>query len=184
MVKHRLNNIFSPVRGFVVVFLFTILSISLGCMENENAVGKIPTKKGKLYIVEISENSGNTYKWKAMANAAILNESTGIMDFFSPRIEFYENGRPVSRVTAKNAKIDLNTRDTVMNGNVVVNSKKEGALLKTEKLSYLSESNKIHTTERVTIYRKDAVIKGDELTANPDLSNVEIKNQETQIIKR
>ncbi|MBU2529815.1 MAG: LPS export ABC transporter periplasmic protein LptC [Elusimicrobia bacterium] len=37
------------------------------------------------------------------------------------------------------------------------------------------------TQEKVTIYRENTIVTGEGLTANPDLSEIEISNQETQL---
>jgi len=103
------------------------------------------------------------------------------MTFSLPVMHFYEAGRVSSIIKAKSGQFEPSKKSAILSANVSVDAKKDGMLLKTEKLYYSSEKGKIWTDEKVTLFRGKTVIKGKGFTANPDLSEIEIEHQETKI---
>lgn len=158
------------------------LLLALCACSREGGGGQPAQNPGRLVNVRIFENVRNECKWKVVASSATLNEKTAVMRFFSPRLKFFENGKTASVITADTGTIKLENRNSVLTGNVRVDSKKENSILETSRLSH--REGKIFTNEKVVIRRKDAVIRGSEMTANPDLTNIEIKNQEMEILSR
>lgn len=131
--------------------------------------------------IKIAESDSNQYQWDLNSQKAKLNEKQGTMSFLKPDLKFYKNDEIVSEITADKGVLNLNTRDTELTDNVIVNSKNEDSLLKTEKLLFSAAKKKIWTENKVTVYRQNTIVTGVGLTANPDLSEIEIRNQETQL---
>ncbi len=131
--------------------------------------------------IKIAESESNQYQWDLNSKKAKLNEKMGTMTFVKPNLKFYKDNKVVSTIMAEKGELNLNTRDTVLTDNVIVNSKVEDSVLKTEKLLFSAAKKKIWTEEKVSVYRQNTIVTGRGLTANPDLSEIEIRNQETQL---
>ena len=111
----------------------------------------------------------------------MLDEKEGTMFFENPNLKFYKDDKIASHISSKKGVLNLNTRDTTLTDDVTVNSKNEDSVLKTKKLLFSAAKNKIWTKEKVTVYRQNTIMTGSGLTANPDLSEIEIQDQETQL---
>jgi LPS export ABC transporter protein LptC len=164
---------------YLLFFICLPLLIS-SCSKNEDTS---PTTETESLIsgITIAESESNQYQWDLKSKKAKLNEKKGSMIFVKPNLKFYKDNKVVSTITAEKGELNLNTRDTVLTNNVIVNSKTEGSLLKTKKLLFSAAKKKIWTEEKVTVYRQNTIVTGKGLTANPDLSEIEIRNQETQL---
>jgi len=131
--------------------------------------------------LSVSGTDSNSPKWRLDTPAASMEDREGRMIFSLPVMHFYADGRVSSIIKAQSGQFELSKKSAVLSANVSVDAKKEGMLLKTEKLYYSSEKGKIWTDEKVTLFRGKTVIKGKGFTANPDLSEIEIEHQETKI---
>lgn len=103
------------------------------------------------------------------------------MVFSSPVMQFYDANKVSSVIKARSGLLEPSKKSAVLSIDVSVDAKKDGMLLKTEKLYYSSAKGKIWTDEKVTLFRGKTVIKGRGFTANPDLSEIEIEHQETKL---
>lgn len=129
----------------------------------------------------VAESDAVSSHWRLDAESAVLLEKEGLMRFIAPRIKFYDADRVTSEIISKFGLMRTREKYAELNGDVVVNSAKDGMKLKTTKLYYSSARGKIWTEEPVTIYKDRAVTKGRGFTANPDLSEIEIEHQETRM---
>ena len=129
----------------------------------------------------IAESDAVSSHWRLDAESAVLLEKEGLMRFIAPRIKFYDGDTVSSQIVSKFGFMRTREKFAELNGDVVVNSMKDGMRLKTTKLYYSSARGKIWTEEPVTIYKERTVTKGRGFTANPDLSQIEIEHQETRM---
>ena len=129
----------------------------------------------------ISQMDSNSAKWRLDAPTASMEDFEGRMVFSSPVMYFYDENKISSVIKAQAGLLEPSKKSAVLSKNVSVDAKKDGMLLKTERLYYSSAKGKIWTNEKVTLFRGKTVIKGRGFTANPDLSEIEIEHQETKI---
>jgi LPS export ABC transporter protein LptC len=129
----------------------------------------------------IAENSEGTSRWSLEAKKGRLDEKGGSITFTSPHIRFYDADKLSSEITARAGSLKMLEKSAVLNDDVEVNALRDGMRLSTTKLYYSSARGKIWTEEPVTIHKERTVIKGRGFTANPDLSEIEIRYQETRL---
>ncbi len=129
----------------------------------------------------MAEADAGLSAWRLDAETGRLDEKKGVISFSSPRIRFYDQDRVSSEITALSGFLEMKKRDARLNDQVVVDSKRDGMRLTTTKLYYSSARAKIWTEEPVTIYKGRTVINGRGFIANPDLSEIEIRHQETRL---
>ena len=129
----------------------------------------------------VSGTDANSLKWRLDTPAASMADLESRMTFSMPVMHFYSEGRVSSVIKARSGLFEPLKRSAELSANVSVDAKKDGMLLKTEKLYYSSEKGKIWTDEKVTLFRGKTVTNGKGFTANPDLSEIEIEHQETKI---
>jgi len=129
----------------------------------------------------MAESDGGTSRWSLDSELARLNEKKGLIFFEAPRIKFFDEGMVSSEITARNGTLKMSEKAAELTEDVTVDARKDGMRLTTTRLYYSSARGKIWTEEPVTIYKGRTVIKGRGFTANPDLSEIEIKHQETRL---
>lgn len=168
-----MRNIILPVS--CVVFL-----LLLSCSSHEQP-GKLINSVGQIKDLKISDVSLNSFKWTLFSNLTTISENEDKMHFLKPKLKFFRQNKIVSVITSDIGNLDMKNKNTQLIGNVVVISKDKGTVLKTQKLKYDSSINKILTEEKVLIYDKNTIIKAEEFKANPDLTEIELKDHETVI---
>ncbi|MCK4935605.1 MAG: LPS export ABC transporter periplasmic protein LptC [Elusimicrobiales bacterium] len=163
-----------------LLFFICLTFLIVSCSKTKDSA---PSTEAESLIsgIKIAESESNQYQWDLNSKKAGLNEKKGTMTFVNPDLKFYKENKVASIITADKGELNLNTRDTVLTNNVIVNSKNEDSVLKTKKLLFSAAKKKIWTEEKVTVYRQNTIVTGVGLTANPDLSEIEIRNQETQL---
>lgn len=129
----------------------------------------------------IAENNSGASRWSLDAKKGRLDEKGGLITFTSPRIRFYDADRVSSEITARAGSLKMHEKSAVLSDEVEVNALRDGMRLSTTKLYYSSARGKIWTEEPVTIHKERTVIRGRGFTANPDLSEIEIRYQETRL---
>ena len=131
----------------------------------------------------IAENSGGESRWSLDARKGRLDEKNGQITFTSPLIKFYDQDKVSSEITARAGSLKMHEKSAVLSDEVEVHALRDGMRLSTSRLYYSSARGKIWTDEPVTIHKERTVIKGRGFTANPDLSEIEIRYQETRLSK-
>lgn len=121
-----------------------------------------------------------TTSWVLRARLALLHEGSRQVSFSEPRLEFYTGSKLTARAEAERGSTDLGTRDVSLSSAVKVSSLRDGTVLNTENLIYLSSSRKFTTESAVVLNRPGAVLRGRGLSANHDLSELRIRNQTTE----
>ncbi len=128
---------------------------------------------------QMAETAGGRVVWTLKADRAALQETARTARLGEPRIEFYNDGARSSTVESRRGVLDTETRDVLLSSAVVARSLAEGSTLWTERLRYDSRAKKIVADVPVRLRTPEALIVGDGMEANPDLSEMRIKHQRT-----
>jgi len=93
-------------------------------------------------------------------------------------VNFYllDGGESVSEGKAKEAIIDGNS-NLILKEDIVLVSYLNGTQLSTSEMKWTTSERRLETSEEVVIRRKNIIVEGLGLAANPDLSEVEIKSR-------
>ncbi|MDT8286109.1 MAG: LPS export ABC transporter periplasmic protein LptC [Elusimicrobiales bacterium] len=159
-----------------------LLLAPLGACSRSGPAADFPTGAGLITGLRVTERETSDPKWSLESQAARLNEETGILSFASPRIIFFETGAAASVITSGEGELDMATQDARLEKGVLVDSRAEGMTLATETLRFSAAENKILSDDEVLITRGRTRIKGRGFRANPDLSRIELKQQETTLL--
>lgn len=127
------------------------------------------------------ETSGEMVTWKLYADRAEIFDAKNEAVIYGVRVDFYEEGEYASTLTSDTGTIDTLRNDMVARGNVVINSKKEGAVLKTEELRWDSKTQLITSDYEATLEKGDTVIIGQGFEASPGLSRFKTKEMVAEI---
>jgi LPS export ABC transporter protein LptC len=129
--------------------------------------------------VKFSEVNNNQIRWTLDATTARFVDGETRIYLDGPKIHLFENGAPSSDIDAETGFLNMAQKDAQIETNVKVVSKSEAMTMLTSRLFFSSEKNIIWTEDPVTILRGDTITHGKGLTAKPDLSEIEITQQET-----
>lgn len=122
--------------------------------------------------------------WTLKARLAVLREDQKKALLSEPSMEFLRDGQVVSRVTAATGEVDTETRDVRLTQSVTLDSLDDRSRLTTEELTFSSARQRFRTDREVLVRRPDAVLRGSGLEATPDLSEIRVFNQRTDIRER
>ncbi len=129
----------------------------------------------------MAESAAGGRRWSLEAASGRLDEKKGLIAFVSPKIKFYTDGKVTSELTARTGLLHMKDKAAELTEDVRIDAVAEGMNLRTARLFYSSARGKVWTDDPVTILRGRTVIKGRGFTANPDLSEIEIRHQETRM---
>ena len=93
-----------------------------------------------------------------------------------PDTTFFKLGKPSSRLTAPQGRVDTETHHVEAWGGVTVTTV-DSETLTTERLQYDPDHNKIYTELPVRLERPDSVTQGIGLESDPELQHVSIGKQ-------
>ncbi|MFA5161031.1 MAG: LPS export ABC transporter periplasmic protein LptC [Elusimicrobiales bacterium] len=114
----------------------------------------------------------------------VYNHQTALLSSESPVRMKTVRDNSVSTVTARKGSYDAAGRSAVFTGNVVARSEKDKTMLETEKLFYSAKRALIYTDEAVRLTGDSTVVRGRGFEAKPDLSEISVMNQETELPKK
>jgi LPS export ABC transporter protein LptC len=125
----------------------------------------------------LSQSDGGRPAWTLRSRLALLREEENAATLEAPTMEFFRDGRAVSRVTARNGEIQTETHDVKLSSSVVLNSFEDHSILTTEALFYSSKDRLFRTDSEVVVHRPEGVVHGEGMEATPDLSEIRIFHQ-------
>jgi len=125
----------------------------------------------------LSQSDAGAPAWTLKSKLAELLEEKNAATLESPAMEFYRDGKAVSRVTARSGEIATDTHDVTLSSSVVLNSFEDHSVLTTESLAYSSKERLFRTRDDVTVRRPEGVVHGRGMEATPDLSEIRIFQQ-------
>jgi LPS export ABC transporter protein LptC len=125
----------------------------------------------------LSQSESGRPAWTLRSRRTPLREEQSAATLEAPLMEFYRDGRAVSRVTALTGEIATVTHDVLLSSSVVLNSFEDHSVLTTDSLSYSSKDRLFRTQSDVVVRRPEGVAYGRGMEATPDLSEIRIFHQ-------
>ena len=156
-------------------FLAAALLACAGCEARREA-----PREERRQVVEglsVSQSEKGSPSWTLKSPFAVMREDSKLATLDKPSMEFYRDGKAVSRVTALSGEADMNTHDVRLSSSVVLDSFDDNSRLTTTELLYSSARGKFVTQADILVKRPEGVLRGRGLEASPDLSEIRIFNQ-------
>ena len=119
-------------------------------------------------------NEDGEKSWKVEADSGVQFSDRMVLK----EVKFYllDRGEFVSKGETKEVTIDGNS-NLILKGGIVLVSYLDGTQLLTSEMEWITSERKLETEEKVVIKRKNIIVEGVGLVANPDLSQIEIKSR-------
>lgn len=155
------------------------LALAAACGPRANT-----PREDRRQIVEgltLSQSFRGTPAWTLRSRLANLREDAKRATLEAPVMDFYREGKAVSRVTARAGEIETETHDVLLSSSVVLDSFDDRSRLETDEMRYSSKTARFHTESAVVLRRPGAVMRGVGMEATPDLSEVRVHRQESTI---
>lgn len=158
-----------------VVILFLIYwqkekeIFSVGKDEEKEEIPLLSVKGVSL----VGWNEDGEKSWKVEADSGVQFSDRMVLK----EVKFYllDGGEFVSKGETREVIIDGNS-NLILKEDIVLVSYLNGTQLFTSEMEWIASERKLETKEKVVIKRENIIVEGLGLTANPDLSQVEIKN--------
>lgn len=125
----------------------------------------------------LSQSDKGQPSWTLKSRRAILREDSKIATLAEPVMEFYKNGKAISRVTALAGEVETASNDVRLSSSVAMDSFEDRSHLTTTELFYNSKRGLFTTPADIMIKRPEGVLRGKGLEAKPDLSEIRIFDQ-------
>lgn len=125
----------------------------------------------------LSQSEKGEPSWTLKSRLAVLREDSKIATLAEPVMEFYKNGKAVSRVTALAGEVETESHDVRLSSSVALDSFEDKSHLTTSELLYNSARGRFTTTADIMVRRPEGVLRGKGLEAKPDLSEIRIFDQ-------
>lgn len=134
--------------------------------------------------LELRQSEAGRPSWRLKARLAVLREEQKKAVLTEPSMEFLRGGKVVSRVTALEGEVGTETQDVRLARAVTLDSLDDKSRLTTEELVYSSTRKLFRTDRDVLVKRPEGTVRGRGLEATPDLSEIRIFHQRTDIKER
>ena len=121
--------------------------------------------------------------WSFSADKCDVYEKKNNIDANNVIINFYENGKKSSVISADRAHMQTDSGNIKAEGNVVVYSLLENTTIYTETLNYFEKTGKVTSNSFVREEKSDLTITGVGLEANADLSDILILS-DIKVVKK
>lgn len=129
----------------------------------------------------LSQSEKGEPSWTLTSRRAVLREDSKISTLDAPVMEFYKNGKAVSRVTALVGEVETGSNDVRLSSSVALDSFEDKSHLTTSELLYDSTRKRFTTTADILVRRPEGVLRGKGLEAKPDLSEIRIFDQRSTL---
>lgn len=163
-----------------------VLGLGWGCREAEEEL-QPPDKDLPTQVIDdftLTETDGPNVSWKLKADRADIYDYANEARVYVVHVDFYEDGEYSSTLTAKEGTVDLLRHSMTARGDVVLVSRKDGAILKTEELSWDADGHKIFSDAYCTLERGHSIIRGQGFTATPGLESFTTHKLDADIIQK
>ncbi len=119
-------------------------------------------------------NEDGEKSWKVEADSGVQFSDRMVLK----GVKFYllDGGEFVSEGETKEVIIDRNS-NLILKEDVVLVSYLDGTQLFTSEMKWITSERRLESREKFVIKRKNIIVEGVGLTANPDLSQIEIKSR-------
>lgn len=176
------------VRKGILAVICTVIAATWamsGCREDEELPP--PPKNMPTQVIDdftLTETDGEYISWRLKADRADIYDYANEAKIFVVYVDFYEEGEYSSTLTAREGTIDLLRHNMEARGDVVLVSRKDGAVLKTEKLNWDSEEGRIYSDAYCTLERGRSVIRGQGFKATPGLESFSTHELDADILDK
>jgi len=119
----------------------------------------------------LTETAGERVSWRLKATRADIYEDANEARIYDVHVDFYEEGVYSSSLTSREGTVDLLRHNMKARGNVVLVSRKDGAVLKTEELNWDATGSKVYSDAACELTRGKSVLHGQGFTATPGLDS-------------
>jgi LPS export ABC transporter protein LptC len=171
---------------FVIICAVTVAAWATGgCREDEELPP--PPKNMPTQVIDdftLTETSGEDISWRLKAERADIYEYADEAKVFVVHVDFYEDGVYSSTLTSREGTIDLLRHNMQARGNVVLVSRKDGAVLKTEELNWDSDGGRIYSDAYCTLERGHSIIRGQGFKATPGLESFSTHELDADILDK
>lgn len=166
-------------RNFLILPLFLLAA---GCMDTSggNDAGTLTQEIRGLTMYEF--RSGKT-EWSVTAKRAVLSDANATAQLFSPEVQISKKNKLTARIKADKGIVDIENKTVTLLEDVDGVSETEKVTIKTERLDFDVNRDLIWTDQPITLTQSGVKVKGRGFSAKPDLSEIEIRKQETSLPK-
>jgi LPS export ABC transporter protein LptC len=163
-----------PIRSllFAVVAAAAVL-VAYGCRPEEEPAAP-PAKNLPTQVIDdftLTETSGEHVSWRLKAKRADIYEDANEARIYDVNVDFYEEGVYSSNLTSREGRVDTLRHNMQAKGNVVLVSRKDGAVLKTEELNWDADGSRIYSDKYCVLERGKSLIRGQGFNATPGLDS-------------
>ena len=159
--------------------LATLLLALPACKKRSEAAPE--ERRQVMEGLTLSQSEKGEPSWTLKSRGAVLREDEKKATLTQPSMEFYKNGKAVSRVTALVGEVETESHDVKLSSSVAMDSYEDKSHLTTTELFYNSKRGLFTTPADITIVRPEGVLRGKGLEATPDLSVIRIFNQRSTL---
>lgn len=160
-------------------FLAALLLASTACAKRDAAPHE--ERRQVMEGMTLSQSEKGKPAWTLKASYAVLREDDKRAILTEPRMEFYKNGKAISRVTALSGEVETESSDVKLSSSVAMLSYEDKSHLTTSELFYSAKRGLFTTPAEILIKRPEGVLRGKGLEATPDLSVIRIFNQSSTL---
>lgn len=157
-----------------------------GCRGNEEELPP-PAKNIPTQVIDnftLTETDAENMSWRLKANRADIYDYANEAQVFGVNVDFYEDGVYSSTLTSREGTVDLLRHSMQARGNVVLVSRKDGAVLKTEELNWDADAGRIYSDAYCTLERGRSVIRGQGFKATPGLESFSTHRLDADILEK
>jgi len=166
-------------KSFFWTFTFLIIFSLSSCVKEKPEKPKISSEKSfpdqAIKNFTLMHTNQGEKEWGLEADRAEIYEKEGKTVVHRLKLEFYDQGKITSVITAKRGEIGSSSGDMELRGNVIVTSEREKITLKTESLKWDAQRKKIVTDDFVRQEKGDTIITGQGLETDPEFERLVIK---------
>jgi len=121
--------------------------------------------------VRFTQTEGGDTLWYLTADSAVMLQGGAAAMLLGISVEFIEKTGERVTVTGNSGKLDIKSKNFMLEGNIVAKSS-DGTLLRTEKLFWSADKKVMETKTPVEIVRAGTTIRCNELRASSNLEMV------------
>ena len=162
--------------------LAVLLALTAACGTKRAAPAE--ERSQSIEGLELRQSDAGRPAWSLKARLAVLREEQKKAVLTEPVMSFLRGGKVVSRVTALEGEVATDSRDVRLSRSVTLDSLDDHSRLTTEELVFDSKRQRFTTDREVLVKRPEGVLRGQGLEATPDLSEIRVFNQRTDIKER
>lgn len=162
-----------------ILLIICLCGFCLGC--SDYSPGNPAAMQQEIKNFSVSEIEFGVVMWTLTADYAQMNASNTVVTLKDPVMKFYENNVLSSQLSADEGFVDMDKKDVSLKNNVKVNSYAKETALEAKELFYSGGKDLIWSDTEVKMTQDDLIIDGKGFESKPDLSEIVIRNQTTQI---